>query len=68
MMAVFKVIRRNLYAKVLTGVKVQIAVFWAVTSCSLVSGYKCFGRTYFIHLQDMIHPEDGDSIFLRKSW
>jgi hypothetical protein len=36
---------------ILRVVKRSVVVFLVVTSCSVVSGYQCFGRTHCLHLQ-----------------
>jgi hypothetical protein len=37
--------------EVFTAVKIQIEVFWVVTPCSVVLGYRRFGGPYCLHLQ-----------------
>jgi hypothetical protein len=37
-------------------VKIQIEVFWVVTPCIVVVGYKCFGGPFCLHL----HSKDLD--------
>jgi hypothetical protein len=34
-----------------TAVIIHIVIFWGVTPCSRVGGFRCFGRTYFHRLQ-----------------
>jgi hypothetical protein len=41
---------------VFVAVKMRIAVFWAVTPCSLVGRYRRFGGTYH-HLQSNLNPQ-----------
>jgi len=31
-------------------VKIQIKIFWIMTSCSVVVGYQRFGQPYYSHL------------------
>jgi len=38
--------------------KIQVEVFWVVTSCSVRVGYQCFRGPCCLHL---LHPEDGGS-------
>jgi hypothetical protein len=38
-------------AEVLTAVMFQVEVFWAVTLCSVVGGYRRFRDTCCLHLQ-----------------
>jgi hypothetical protein len=42
-------------------VKIQVAVFWIVTPCSDVVGYRRFGEPCCLH-----HPEDEDGMVLRN--
>jgi len=39
-------------------VKIQVMVFWAVTLCSVVVWYQCFGGSCCLHL----YPEGGSTI------
>jgi hypothetical protein len=34
----------------------SFVIFWVVTLCDLIAGYKCFEGTYHLHFQgDMLH-------------
>jgi hypothetical protein len=37
---------------IITGVKIQVEVFWVVTPCSVVVGYQHFGGPCCLHLQE----------------
>jgi len=32
-------------------VKIQVEIFWIVTTCNVVVGYQRFGGPFFLHLQ-----------------
>jgi hypothetical protein len=52
--------------QILMAVEVLLAVFWVVTSCSFVGGYRRFGETYRFQCVFNVYPEyDGDT-FLRN--
>jgi len=40
--------------EVFTAVKIQVEVFWVVTSCSVVVGYQRFGEPCCLHLEDKV--------------
>jgi len=46
--------------EVITEVKIQVKVFWVVSLCSVVVGYKCFGGPCCLNIQG----EDGGSMDL----
>jgi len=35
--------------------RIQVAVFWVVTPCSVVVGYRCFGGPCCLHLQGEVN-------------
>jgi hypothetical protein len=45
-------------------VHVQIVVVWVVRVCSIVGAYQRFGWTLCFHLQGILNPEEGSSVFL----
>jgi hypothetical protein len=51
-----------LILKVSTTVKIRLLVLWLLTSCSLVGGYRSFGKSYCLHLQE----EVGIYKFMRR--
>jgi len=54
-------------SEVLMALNVKSAVFWIVTSCTVVNSYQHVSGTYCLHHQDRgshIYSEDGGSRFL----
>jgi hypothetical protein len=40
--------------------KIQVEVFWVVTPCSVMVGYRRFERCCCLHLQDILLAQDRD--------
>jgi hypothetical protein len=57
----------NFISEIFTSLKIEVEVFWVLTSCSVVVGYQRFGGSCRLHLQGEvsgvlrhIYPEDLD--------
>jgi hypothetical protein len=44
--------------EILTAVKIQVVVFWAVMQCSVVVGYHCFREPCYLHFQGEVNDNE----------
>jgi len=44
--------------------KIQFEVFWVMTVCSVVVGYLCFGRPYYLHLQGEVNGTGENGTYI----
>jgi hypothetical protein len=52
---ILKLCSRDASFDVPTAVKIQVEIFWVVTSCSVVVGYQCFGGLRCFHLKSEVN-------------
>jgi len=65
----WKHVLRNARFQLFTAMKIQVEVFWVVTSYSVIVGYQRFKGPYCLHLQGLgrrHNPEDLDLFSINR--
>jgi hypothetical protein len=59
--------RMSVWFEDFTAMKIQVAIFWVVASCSDVLGNQRFGAKFCLHLQGKVTVEESESIYYWQS-